>query len=123
MSIRAVLLGTVGAVCLFAQAGGAAFPEKIFLQKIASSGKAELETATFAVAHSSNATFKQFAQRHALVAPEILADPIVDHDRVVDRIAKDREERRNDRGVEIELKKRENANREHDVVNHGHDRA
>src|SRR5690606_20541043 len=56
----------------------------------------------------------------ALVAAQILADAVEDHDRVVDRIAGEREQTGDRRQVEVELEDRKQAHR-HEHVMKGRD--
>ena len=53
----------------------------------------------------------------------LLADPVVDDDGVVQRIADDGEDRGDDVEIELELGQREEAHRHPDVVEQGHQRA
>ena len=62
---------------------------------------------------------EQVRHRQLLVAPQHLADTIVDDDRVVERIAQDGEERRDAGQVEIDLRDRHEAERQHEVVHVG----
>ena len=63
--------------------------------------------------------FKQVRHRQLLVAPQHLADTVVDDDRVVERIAENGQQR-GDRGqVEIDLHHRHEAEREHEIVHVG----
>ena len=62
---------------------------------------------------------EQLGHRHLLVAPQHLADTIVDDDRVVERIAENREQRRDAGEIEIDLRHRHEPEREHDVVHVG----
>ena len=54
-----------------------------------------------------------------LVAPQHLADAVVDDDGVVERIAEDGQQRRDAGQVEVDLRERHEADRQHDVVHVG----
>ncbi len=54
-----------------------------------------------------------------LVAAQHLADTVVDDDRVVERIAEDGEQRRDAGQVEIDLRQRHEADRQHEIVHVG----
>ena len=49
---------------------------------------------------------EQLGERHLLVFAQVLADPVEDHDLVVERIADDGEDRGDARQVELELERR-----------------
>ena len=63
----------------------------------------------------------QLGQRHGLVAAQVLADPIIDDDRIVDRVADDREHRRDRGEIELEPEQREQAERGHGIMDQRHD--
>ena len=62
---------------------------------------------------------EQLRHRHLLVAPQHFPDPVVDHDGVVQRIAENGQKRRDAGEVEIDLRDRHEADRQHDVVDVG----
>jgi hypothetical protein len=62
---------------------------------------------------------EQFRHRHFLVTPQHFADPVIDHDRVVERIAENRQQRRDAGEIEIDLRDRHEADGQHDVVHVG----
>src|SRR5690606_4021035 len=66
---------------------------------------------------------KQLAERHLLESPQVLADTVVDHDGVIERIADNGEDRCNGRKVELELRDYEEAERQYDVIHRGNDGA
>ena len=57
-----------------------------------------------------------FGRRGLAHAPEILANTVVDHDRVVERVADHRQQCGEHGQIEVEVKQREHAERDRDVV-------
>ena len=64
-------------------------------------------------------SFEQFRHRHFLVTPQHFPDPVIDHDGVVQRIAENRQQRRDAGQVEIDLRDRHEADGQHDVMDVG----
>ena len=62
---------------------------------------------------------QQFRHRHLLVAPQNFANTIVNDDRIVQRVAENRQQRRDAGEIEIDLRHRHEADRQHDVVDIG----
>ena len=66
---------------------------------------------------------QQVRHRHPLVAPQHLADAVVDDDGVVERIAENGQQRRDAGQVEVDLRQRHESDRQHEIVDVGDHRA